>query len=262
MYQVHNKSNWAQAIVAALPHLLLALLFAFHQWHNIAWLSGVFISILCVVAYGWRRNKPTWLFSWLGYALVPFLIVTFVLLIFVVKALPFLPIKDFAPSWWVWIAAIVYFPIALWLFISIAIRTVKRDWLLASLMALPIPAIAGWLLVVKREGGGLGISQETFKGLEPVIALSFLALASVVMIFTRITQRRIKAGALFIAGFAILGIIAFSSHGELNIINLIAMIVVTGTLLIGPALLEHKVGRYQSEPKDWIYPELEQSPLK
>jgi hypothetical protein len=262
MNRVHTKSNWAQAIVAAVPHLLLASLFAFHQWDNIAWLSGIFISILCVGVYGWRRNKPTWLFPWLGYALVPFLVVSFILLILLIQALPFLPIKNFAPSWWVWIAAAVYLPVALWLFISIAVQAVRRDWLLASLMALPIPAVAGWLLVVKREGGGVGFSKETFQELEPTIALSFLALASVVVLFIRLTQRRLKAGALLAAGFAILTLIAYSSQGGPNVFNLVALVVVTGALLLGPALLEHKIGHGEHKSDDWGYPVLGQTHSK
>jgi hypothetical protein len=259
MNQVHTKGNWAQAIVAALPHLLFALLFALHQWHNIAWLCGIFVSILCVVVYGWRRNKPTWLFPWLGYVLVPLLMVSFILLILLAQALPFLPMKNLALSWWVWIAALVYLPIALWVFISIAVQTIKRDWLLVSLMALPLPAIAVWFLVVRQEGGSLGFSRESFQKLESSIALSFLALASVVMLFIRFTQRSLKVGALLTAGFAILAIVAFSSQASLSFFILVALVLISIALLLGPVLLEHKIGHGDYKTDDWDYPGLEQT---
>ena len=250
--QVHSRSNWLQAIVAALPYLLLALLFALHQWHNIPWLLAILISIIGVVVYGWQHNKPAWFFTWLSYALIPLLVVAFILLILLGQALSVLPANDLDHSWWVWIAALVYFPFFLWLLIPIAIQTLKRDWLFVSLMALPIPALAGWFLAVQQGGSLLGYSQHLYK-LEPWIALSLVALAGMVILFALFVQRSLKAGVLLIAGLVIL--IACSTAGNINLPNLTVLTLVTITLLIGPALLGHKMEQRENKVRSYLLPE-------
>ncbi|HJX70273.1 MAG TPA: permease prefix domain 1-containing protein [Dehalococcoidia bacterium] len=255
--QVHNSSNWSQAIVAALPHLLLALLFALHQWHNVAWLVAILISIIGVVIYGWQHNKPAWFFTWLGYALVPLLVIGFILAILLGQALSLIPTNNLTPSWWVWLAALVYFPFILWLLIPIALQTIRRDWLFGSLMALPIPAIAGWFLAVQHEGNLPEYNQYLYK-LAPWIALSFAILAAIVILFVQLGQRSLKAGVLLTAGLIIL--IACSTAGNIDFSNLALLALVTLILLLGPALLGHKMEQRENKTRDYLL--VEQNLLK
>lgn len=245
--QVHSPNNWLLAIVSALPYLLVALLFALHQWHNIFWLLAILISVICVVVYGWQHNKPAWFFTWLGYALIPLLMVAFILVILLGQALSLLPTNDLDHSWWVWLAALVYFPFFLWLLIPIAIQTLKRDWLFVSLTALPIPAIAGWFLAVQQKGSISEYSQHLYK-LEPWIALSFVALAGMVILFVLFIQRSLKAGVLLTAGLVIL--VACSTAGNINLLSLTILTLVTLTLLLGPALLWHKMEQRENKVRD------------
>jgi hypothetical protein len=244
--EVHSSINWAQTITAALPHLLFALLFALHQWSNVSWLSVILISIVGVAIYGWRHNKPVWFFPWLGYALVPLWVVGFILL---GQALN---LNSLARSWWIWLAVIVYFPIILWLFISILVQTLRRDWLLGSLMALPLPAIVGWFLTAQQDKGLLGESRHPLYDLTPWIVLSFLTLAAIVILFTRLRQRHLKTGVLLAAGLAILILIACSSGGSIGFPNLAVIALITLFILLGPALLEHRIAHQEAEAWDYL----------
>jgi hypothetical protein len=252
--EAHSSNNWAQAIVAALPHLLVALLFALRQWHNIFWLVAILGSIVVAVVYGWRRNKPDWFFSWLGYAILPLLMVGFILLILLGQALSLLS-TNLPYGWWVWLAALVYFPIMWWLLIPLAVQTIRRDWLLGSVMVLPLPAIAGWFLAVRQEEGVSGGGNQPFlHGLEPWIALSFFTLAGIVILFVRLRQRPLKTGVLLIAGLAILSLLACSSAG-LNFSNFVVLILVALFLLLGPALLGNRLERREAETWDHLLQE-------
>ncbi len=243
--EAHTGSNWAQAVVAALPHLLIALLFALRQWHNILWLVAILGSVVVAVVYGWRRNKPDWFFSWLGYAILPLLVVGFILILLLGQALSLLS-TDLPYGWWVWLAALVYFPIMWWLIIPIAVQTIRRDWLLGSLMVLPLPAIAGWFLAVQQEEGlAGGGNQLFFHSLEPWIALSFFTLAGIVILFIRLRPRRLKTGVLLIAGLAILSLLAFSSAG-LDFSNFVVLTLVALFLVLGPALLGNRLERREA----------------
>lgn len=244
--EVHSSINWAQTITAALPHLLFALLFALHQWSNVSWLSVILISIVGVAIYGWRHNKPVWFFPWLGYALVPLWVVGFILLS------QALNLNGLAHSWLIWLAVIVYFPIILWLFISILVQTLRRDWLLGSLMALPLPAIVGWFLTAQQDKGLLGESRHPLYDLTPWIVLSFLTLAGIVILFTRLRQRPLKTMVLLAAGLVILILIACSSGGTLGFPNLVVLALITLFLLLGPALLEHRIAHQEAEAWDYL----------
>ena len=37
MYEVHSQGSWRQALFAALPHFLIAALFALHWWQSLVW---------------------------------------------------------------------------------------------------------------------------------------------------------------------------------------------------------------------------------
>jgi hypothetical protein len=105
-------------------------------------------------------------------------------------------------------------------------------------MALPIPVLAGWFLAIQQEWSLFGYSQHLNK-LEPWIALSFVALAGVVILFVLFVQRSLKAGVLLTAGLVTL--VACSISDNIGLLNLVVLTLVTLTILVGPALLGHKI---------------------
>jgi len=127
IYEVHSQGTCQEAFFAALPHLLVALLFASYYWQSIIGLLSILITVTGVVVYGWCHNKPMWFFPWLGYYLLP-VIVTGVLLICL-------------PQGWVWLATLAYIPLALFAIIYILRETTSRDWLYVSLMLTSLPVV-------------------------------------------------------------------------------------------------------------------------
>ena len=73
IYEAHSQGTWRQTLLASMPHLFFALLFALNWWQSIGWLAVALALILSTAIYGWWHSKPTWLFPWLGYSLLPFL---------------------------------------------------------------------------------------------------------------------------------------------------------------------------------------------
>jgi len=74
LYEAHSQGSWKQALLASSPHLLFGLLFALNWWHHAFWLSAMLVLTFGATLYGWLHGKPTWVFSWLGYSLLPILI--------------------------------------------------------------------------------------------------------------------------------------------------------------------------------------------
>ncbi|HEX77081.1 MAG TPA: hypothetical protein G4O03_01520 [Dehalococcoidia bacterium] len=236
MYQVYSQGSWGQALLAALPHLIFAGMFALHIWQSPIWLLLVIVAALGLAIYGWGHGKPAWLFPWLGYLLLPVVIVGLLLM-----ALP--------PNW-NYLALLAYIPITLWVLFPIAIQTVKRDWLFGSLMLLPLPVFIGWFLAL-QQGKFLEFHLPYLYELAPWIALSFVFLGVSAATFIRFRQRWLKTGALLTPELVILILIVSSPSQGLSFAGLLALIVFSLALLLSPALLQRKLARKESKVRSF-----------
>jgi hypothetical protein len=225
MYEVYSQGSWRQAFFAALPHLLVAALFAMHCWKNTFWLIGMLIAIASSIIYGWCRGKPAWLFPWLGYCLIPVMAVGILLI--------------YLPGGWAWFAVTAYVPLALLVIFAVTRQTIKRDWLFASLMLLPIPIVLGWMLALELEDKV--IWHEQLHELAPLIALSFAVLALTVATFIRIRQRWAKVGALLTLEILILVIVGLGGKSAIGFGGWLILVLLSLLLLLSPALLERKL---------------------
>lgn len=227
IYEVYSQGSWRQAFFAALPHFLIALLFALRWWQHAAWLAIILIAVIGVVIYGWEHGKPAWLFPWLGYYLMP-VIIAGVLLIYL-------------PGSWAWFAAFVYIPLALLALISVVKQTARWDWLYVSLMLLPIPIALSWILGLGVGNSFLEYDKQLY-GAAPWIALSFLTLAVTAVTFIRVKRRWVKAGALLTPEILILIVVAIASRSAIGFLGWLVLILLSLLLLISPAVLEQKTG--------------------
>ena len=224
IYESHSQGSWTQALFAAMPHLLFGLLFALSWWQGIIGLLAVLVAVLSVVVYGWWRGKPSWLFSWLGYSLLPVVFAGLLLL--------------YLPRGWDWLAILIYVPMALWLVCSFTLKTIKRDWLYSSLMLLPLPIIIGWFLAVEPVDRMPGYWLQRLQEFAPWIGLTFLSLGVAVTTFIRLRKRWLRMSVLVMSGLITLTMIAYYTEGRLSVPAFLALIVVMLILLLSPALVE------------------------
>jgi hypothetical protein len=232
MYEVYSQGSWRQALFAALPHLLVAALFALHCWQNTIWLFGIIIAVACSVIYGWCHGKPAWLFPWLGYCLTPVITVGIILI--------------YLPGSWAWVAAIAYIPLALLVIVPVTKRTIRKDWLFASLMLLPVPIVLGWILALEFEDTLIWYKQ--LQEFASQIALSFAVLALTVATFIRIRQRWAKVGALLTLEIFILVIVALGGNSAIGFGGWLLLVLLSLVLVLGPALLERKMRESDHKP--------------
>ncbi len=204
IYETHAQGSWKEALFSALPHFLVALLFTSYYWQNIVYVSIILALIVGIAIYGWHRGKPVWLFPWLGYYLMP-VVVTGILLLSL-------------PQGWGWIAALIYIPLALFVFIHIVRQTARRDWLYASLMLAPMLVTFAWF-------SSLGTGNELLtNGIWPAslqtnalwIVISFIALAAATIAFIRLKPRRYKIMSLLIPPLVILFSVTMASRGNID----------------------------------------------
>ena len=227
LYETHSQGTWKQALLASMPHLLFGLLFALNWWQYIGWLSVLLTLVLGTTIYGWLRGKPTWVFPWLGYSLLPVLVVGLLLI--------------YLPKGWSLLVIPIYFPLALWWLYYIIVQTAKRDWLFISLMLLPIPIVVGWFLAVAPEGRVNEYSLQRVYDFAPWIGLSFLALALTKATFIRLRQRWLRTALLIISGLLTLTMVAYFTNGRLSLPAFLILILAMWGLFLIPPLLEHRI---------------------
>jgi hypothetical protein len=193
IYEAYSQGSWRQVLLASMPHFLFGLLFFLNWWQYPGWLSISLMLIIATTVYGWCHGKPAWVFPWLGYTLLPVVIVGITLL--------------YLPRGWSFLALPIYFPLALWWLIHVIIMTTKRDWLFSSLMLLPMPIVIGWFLAISSSGKFTEDSLERVYYFAPWIGLSFMALAMTIAVFIRVRQRWLRVGLLAASGLATLSLI-------------------------------------------------------
>ena len=202
MYETHAQGSWKEALISASPHFLVALLFASYYWQNIVYPSIILALTVGIAVYGWRRGKPIWLFPWLGYYLLP-VVVSGILLLSL-------------PEGWGWMAALLYIPAALFVFIHIMRQTARRDWLYASLMLAPMLVTFAWF-------SSLGMGNEILASDWAArlqanalwITVSFVGLAGATVAFIRLKQRRHKIISLLIPPLVVLFAVVAASGGNI-----------------------------------------------
>lgn len=224
IYEAYSQGSWKQVLLASMPHILFAGIFSLNWWQHIGWLSLVLVLITATTVYGWWHGKPTWVFSWLGYSLLPVLAVGLLLI--------------YLPKGWSLLTIPVYLPLALWWLFHIISQTSKKDWIFSSLMLLPIPIIIGWFLAISPEGKLTEISQERLYYFAPWIAVSFIALALTIAMFIRLRQRWLRKGLLAISGLMTLALIVRYTTGNLTMFTFLGLMLVMWGVLLLPSLME------------------------
>lgn len=234
IYEAHSQGTWRQALMASMPHLLFALIFALNRWQGVGPLAAVLGLLIVTVIYGWWRGKPIWLFPWLGYCVVPVLGGGLFLL--------------YLPSGWSWIAILVYVPLAMWLVTSFAVHTIKRDWLYSALMLLPIPIIIGWFLAVGRDGTLIKGDPGLIEDYSRWIGLSFLAMAATAGAFVRLRKRWLRLVLLIISGNLTLIMVTSYTQGRIGLVSFIALTIIALALLFSPALIDRWMRNGKQRP--------------
>jgi hypothetical protein len=228
IYEAHNQGTWRQALLAAMPHLFFAVMFALKWWMGITWLPIMFAVILGISLYGWCHGKPSWLFPWLSYSLFPVVAAGVSLL--------------YLPSAWSWVTLAIYIPLVLWLLSFITIKFMRRDWLYSALMLLPASAFVGWFLAAGQKASFPGLKTDFLYDYAPWTGLTFMVFAVSVALFIRLRQRWLRIVALITSGL-VASMVTILASTELRLASFIGLVVLILRFLLVPAFVERKVRR-------------------
>ena len=243
MYEVHSRGSWYHTALAALPHILLSLMFAFHLWTTPGWVFLMAVVSIVISIVGWRMGRPRWTYPWLGYCLMA-PIVSWGLAMSAVGygawavvtrgSLP-LGIPIYAASF-------VYIAFSLWIVIRFVSRVARPDWVMASLAVLPVPFLVYWFFYFYNRGESLQSSGLRLQEVDGSAAVVFLVLAAATVIFFRIGWRLVRVGLLVITTPSMMILAWLSYQGGPGWVAVFLYSAVSLAVLLSPALFDQKEG--------------------
>jgi len=263
MYEAYSKGSLTGAFIASLPHIIIGLLFLFHLWNNPVLLAAVYGLILVVTLLGWWRGKPNWLYSWVGYALIPLVVGSYLAVPVLWQVVNSISLGSSDSGVWVYLAILIgFFALALTIVVRTTIRVVRRDWLLASLMLIPVPIFSSWLVYTSQLGSFVFMADTAMQQWDMAMASVLLTLGITSAVFIRARQRILKAGAVVIIGPISGGIIAHYFWGSIGLFGTLTAALLALLFLIGPAVLEAAIGNDKTRKETWWAGDWMENPLE
>jgi hypothetical protein len=254
LYEAHSRGSWTDALIGCQPHLIVAALFATHVWGHPLLLGLAFAAIAIIAMLAWRNGSATWMYSWMGYAVLPLLIVSYLSLDPVSRTVSFFLSGQGAPApfWHLGLLGILDV-FTVWLIASTAVAVARRDWLLLSLMLLPLPILGLWLITVTQSAGVVADAMRTiefrFSHLDGAMGFLFLVLGVTTALFVRLRQRAFKIGAVIAVGIIGGAMAARNLWGGLGLFRTLAVAFCLFLFLTVPFLLRAMLGP-ADQPKD------------
>ena len=249
LYEVHSPGVWRDVLLSTIPHFLLAAFFALHLWSHYFLVSLLLIAIVFVTWRNWRAGNPSkWSYSWMGYSLAaPALSWLLSLITLGYGAWTLLTTGQLPFNVVLFFLLIGYVPFSMWIMANVIFRILKRDWLLASLTALPFPFLTSWILFLNWQGGLWSNHADRMQDSDTARALIFVAMAVTTAVFLKIGPRLLRIGLLTVVTSILVIITVASLPVSLNVLAVILMIVASVAFLLGPAILESTFERRRTE---------------
>jgi len=221
MRLVYGYAGWSDVVLAALPHLMVCGLFLFKFCCNYFVIALALSAIAALTWYDWRKGNPSnWSYSWLGYVIVA-PVVSFLIAIhaigygaWVLLTGRSLPVFD--PMIIVLIACA---PFAMYSLLKLAREMVRRDWLLVSFAALPVPVFGSWVLFYHSYEVYMGIHLEMLGAVDYLDMGIFVGLAVITGLYLKLGRRALKVGLLLVSAVTLGVVTAIALPPGFNLPN-------------------------------------------
>ena len=228
--RIRNQGSWPDVAMSAFPSLFVAFLFVTNRWLELEWIVGTAAVAIAISALGvYRFGRRAWVFSWLGYALFPVLLISMVSLGSTAHA-----------AWSVlsggyeardplsWVLGIGLGIAGLSVIIALMAWLSRKDWIHGMLVVLPMALLSVAILAFDR-----GV-YTTIEQAQAQNAVLFGAFAIVVAAAVRMTDRLFKIGLL--AASLPLGFLLISGGIDIafRIIVAAALSIPTLLLIVAP----------------------------
>ncbi|MDP7534575.1 MAG: permease prefix domain 1-containing protein [SAR202 cluster bacterium] len=249
-YEIHSRGSWHHTALAVIPHLLLALTYAFHLWTNPMWVGAMLLIAISASVVGWRKGRPRWAYPWLGYSLIAPIVSWGLAMSAVGYGAWGVLISGKLPLGVpIYIASFVYFAFSLWVVIKYVSRVARPDWVMASLAILPVPFLAYWFFFFYNWGFTVEDNARQLREVDSSAAVIFLIIAAATAVFYRIGRRLVRVALLAITAPSLIVLAWMSYQGGRGYVAVFLFAVMSMAILLSPALFDLKDPEDESEQR-------------
>ncbi len=244
MYEAHSAGSWTDAFLVAQPHLIAAALFATHFWRYPAALIAASGTVGLITLLTVRRGRPNWLPTWIGYSLVPLIVAAYFSRGMLLRAAAYLlQGRGSPPPVWTLALLCALYGLTVWMFLRNLLHSARRDWIFASLMICPIPALGSWLVRMDQISGLPGeYGPIVLIQWDTVLSAVVLVLGASAVLTVRLRRRLLKAGTILVSGSTGAAVVIQTLWSDLHFFQLTAASLLILLFLLVPALIEAMVG--------------------
>ena len=246
LYQVHSQGPWQHTALAVLPHVLLAIVFAFHLWTSPGWVALLLSGAVVISVVGWRKGRPTWAYPWLGYCLVaPIVSWGLAMSAVVFGAWSVISRGSLPLSVPLYLFIFGYVALSLWVVIRVVSKLSRPDWVMGSLTVLPVPFLAYWFIYFYDRREVLESSGYPLREVDGSAAMVFLVLAGITALFLRVSRRIVRMAILAIAAPSMIVLAWISYQSGPGFVAVFYFSALSLLVLLGPKLFDSKVSRQE-----------------
>jgi hypothetical protein len=241
-YEAFSQGSTIDGLISFVPHLVVSLVFATHIWHLPVVHGIVFSLLLITTLYGWRRGEPNWLFSWVGYPLFPLFLIGYLSRSVWAETIQHCMGMEVAlPPWWHILTVTIFYVFGLYIIISTTIKVLKRDWIFASLMLVPLPLLGTWVVNIDQTGVLYNNYFPMAHQWDMAMSWVFLFLGVTAFLFVRLRQRILKGGSVITIGMISGAILVHRFWGKGGFVGILVVSLVLLLCLVTPALLGQRL---------------------
>ncbi|MGH2545071.1 MAG: permease prefix domain 1-containing protein, partial [Ardenticatenaceae bacterium] len=204
-YAIHAQSSWHHTVLAVLPHVLIAVMFALHIWTSPGWMALMLVVAMVISVYGWRKGRPRWTYTWLGYTLIVPIVSWGLAMSAVGYGAWGIVMRGFLPlSNPIYLVSFGYLAGSLWIVVRVLSKAARPDWVMASLAILPLPFLGYWFFYFHNRAESLAAQGLRLHDVDNSAAAVFLMLAVITAVFFRVGNRVFRVALLIIAAPSVL----------------------------------------------------------
>ncbi len=237
--QAHLAASWSDAVLGASAFAFVAAVLGGALWREPALAAGSAVLAVGITLYGLWQGRPSWFYPWAGAALTLPIAAGYIAFSVLQRGLPQLAHGANALTLAGVAGALLYFPVGLFVVCAAVLVAVRRDWLDASVLLSPMPAMLVAVISIHRAGG-LGESAHALSAASPLLVGVYLSMALATLALLRAPTRSLRVATLVGSALILLAAGTMLQDPGGGVVTLAAR----GALLVGFLLSPALVARH------------------
>ncbi len=230
-------TSYSEAAIGGAAFALVALVVGLQLWTWPVVAAAFAFTVVGVTLYGLWLGRPAWFYPWAGVALTFPIVAGYIAFAVLVRSAPDLSISMRGALPIAGVAgASIYFPLGLIVLVAAMLIAARRDWLDASVLLSPMPAVLVWVIAVHRAGGLLGTGAQ-IDAPSATLGAVFLCMALMMVVYLRATTRSARFSILIGSAVVLLSATSLLIDPNGGAVMLLTRVVLLVGFLLSPALV-------------------------